>query len=292
MEQTMNNSTPDNALSNTCPAVVIDSRRISPDDTDEVRAIGLRIADPAFRFQEGQTIGVLVPGPHAFGTKPHHRYYSIANARDKQASDEIVIQIIVRRCFYIDDISGEQFPGIASNYLCDAKSGDQITLTGPFKSAFNMPMERDSNLLMIGSGTGIAPFRAFIQHIYNNHHGWDGKIRLFFGDKSGLDLLYMNDVDNDLANYYTEETFEAYQSISSKYVINAGKALELTLEEYAAEAWSMLQDPKTYVFLAGTRKANDALDNILAQFAGSTETWDEMRQKMKDENRWSELLYL
>ncbi|MBA1444369.1 MAG: oxidoreductase [Chromatiales bacterium] len=288
----MNNPTPDSAWSNTCPAVVIDSRRISPDDTDEVTAIRLGIADPAFRFQEGQTIGVLVPGPHAFGTKPHHRYYSIANARDRQTDDEIEIQIIVRRCFYIDEVSGEQFPGIASNYLCDAKAGDQITLTGPYKSVFNIPKKRDSNLLMIGTGTGIAPFRAFIQRIYSNHHGWDGKVRLFFGDKSGLDLLYMNDVDNDLANYYMEETFEAYQSISNKYVIDADKALELTLNEYAAEAWSMLQDPKTYVFLAGTRKANDMLDNILSQHAGSTEAWDTLKQKIEDENRWSELLYL
>ena len=288
----MNNSTPDSGWSSTCPAVVIDSRRISPDDTDEVRVIRLGIADPAFRFQEGQTIGVLVPGPHAFGTKPHHRYYSIANARDKQADDEIEIQIIVRRCFYIDEISGEQFPGIASNYLCDANSGDPITLTGPYKSVFNMPKARDSNLLMIGSGTGIAPFRAFIQHIYSTHQGWDGKVRLFFGDKNGLDLLYMNDVDSDLAYYYVNETFEAYQSISNKYGVNADEALELTLEEHATEAWGMLQDPKTHVFLAGTRKASEALDNILVQLAGSTETWDAMRQKMKDENRWSELLYL
>lgn len=276
---------------NTCTAVVTDSRRVSPLETDEVRAIDLRIDEPAFRFHEGQSIGVLVPGPHAFGNKEHHRYYSIANARETSIEDEVSIQIIVRRCFYIDEISGEQYPGVASNYLCDAKPGDSITITGPYKSVFNIPKDKDSNMLMIGTGTGIAPFRAFIQHVYKNRGGWNGKVRLFFGDKTGLDLRYMNDVDKDLANYYTEDTFKAYQSISNRYLMSANEALELTMRDNAEEAWEMLHDPKTYVYIAGSRKTSDLLNKTLAGYAGSAEAWEETKQKMQAENRWSELIY-
>lgn len=276
---------------NTCTAVITDSRRISPLETDEVRAIDLRIDEAAFRFREGQSIGVLVPGPHAFGNKEHHRYYSIANAREASIEDELNIQIIVRRCFYIDEVSGEQYPGIASNYLCDAKPGDSITITGPYKSVFNVPKERESNMLMIGTGTGIAPFRAFIQHVYKNQGDWRGKVRLFFGDKTGLDLRYMNDVDKDLANYYTEDTFEAYQSISNRYIMSANEALEQTMEDNADEAWEMLQDPKTYVFVAGSRKTSDLLNKALAAHAGSAEAWEVMKEKIQAENRWSELIY-
>jgi ferredoxin--NADP+ reductase len=277
--------------SNTCKAAIVDSRRISPLETDEIRAIDLRIDEPAFRFQEGQSIGVAVPGPHAFGNMQHHRYYSIANARATTIEDEVHVQIIVRRCFYIDEVSGEQYPGIASNFLCDAKPGDSITITGPYKSVFNMPRDPESNLLMIGTGTAIAPFRAFIQHIYEHEKNWKGKVRLFFGDKTGLDLGYMNDVDKDLANYYTEQTFKAYQSISKRYILNADEALEQTMEDNLAEAWEMLQDPKTYVFLAGSRKTSDSLNKTLAEHAGSVETWDEMKQKLQADNRWSELIY-
>ena len=276
---------------NTCTAVVTDSRRVSPLETDEVRAIDLRIDEPAFRFHEGQSIGVLVPGPHAFGNKEHHRYYSIANARETSIEDEVSIQIIVRRCFYIDEISGEQYPGVASNYLCDAKPGDSITITGPYKSVFNIPKDKDSNMLMIGTGTGIAPFRAFIQHVYKNRGGWNDKVRLFFGDKTGLDLRYMNDVDKDLANYYTEDTFKAYQSISNRYLMSANEALELTMRDNAEEAWEMLHDPKTYVYIAGSRKTSDLLNKTLAGYAGSAEAWEETKQKMQAENRWSELIY-
>ena len=276
---------------NTCTAVISGSRRISPLETEEIRAIDLSIDEPAFRFREGQSIGVLVPGPHAFGNKEHHRYYSIANARETSVADEVNVQIIVRRCFYIDDISGEQYPGVASNYLCDAKPGDSITITGPYKSVFNVPKDPKSNMLMIGTGTGIAPFRAFIQHVYKNQGDWKGKVRLFFGDKTGLDLRYMNDVDEDLANYYTEETFKAYQSITKRYVMNANEALEQTMQDNAEEAWEMLQDPNTYVFIAGSRKTNDLLNKSLAGYAGSEEAWEEMKQKLQAENRWSELIY-
>jgi len=277
--------------SNTCQSVIIDSRRLSSMETEEVRVIDLRIDEPAFRFQEGQSIGVEVPGPHAFGNTRHHRYYSIANARASANEEPGTIQIIVRRCFYIDEISGEQYPGIASNFLCDAKPGDSITITGPYKSVFNVPTEQESNLLMIGTGTGIAPFRAFIQNVYKNQKDWKGKVRLFFGDKTGLDLRYVNDVDKDLANYYTEETFRAYQSISNRYIMNADEALEQTMEDNASEAWELLQDPKTYVFLAGSSKTSDLLNKILAGYAGSEELWGEIKEKLQAENRWSELTY-
>ena len=48
----------------------------------------------------------------------------------------------MRRCFYIDDISGEKYPGIASNFLCDAEAGGRITITGPYRSPFKIPEQR------------------------------------------------------------------------------------------------------------------------------------------------------
>ncbi len=276
---------------NTCQAVVTDRRRLSPEDTDEVCAIDLFIDEPAFRFQEGQSIGVLVESPQSPGNRPHHRHYSIASARPDVNQGAVSIQLIVRRCFYVDEFSGEQYPGIASNYLCDTRPGDRITITGPYKSVFNMPADKDSNLLMIGTGTGIAPVRAFMQRIYASEKDWMGKVRLFFGDKSGLDLSYMNDVDKDLANYYTEETFKAYQSISKRYVMSADEALEQTMEDHAAEAWEMLQDPKTHVYVAGSRRNSELLDKIFAGYAGSADKWNEMKEKLQEEHRWSELIY-
>jgi len=286
---TENKPEPDTMRS--CPAVVRESKRITPDTTEEVRHIVLQIDDPGFRFVEGQSIGVLVPGPHPFGNKFHHRYYSIANARNPMAGDEIEIDLLVRRCFYIDEVSGERYPGIASNYLCDARPGERLAITGPFRSSFRIPADDSSNLLMIGTGTGIAPFRSFIQRVYKQRPTWKGEVRLFYGAETGMDLLYMNDVNNDLASYYDEATFKAFQAVNPRPRSRVEDALQNALQNNIAEAWSMIQDPKTYVFLAGIDKIVAALDKVMAAKAGSEEQWQRKKQQMIEEKRWSELVY-
>jgi sulfite reductase alpha subunit-like flavoprotein len=56
-------------------------------------------------------------------------------------------------------------------------------LAGPYSLAFALPEEKDANLLMIGLGTGVAPFRAFVKHTYSELGGWEGKVRLYHGAK-------------------------------------------------------------------------------------------------------------
>jgi ferredoxin--NADP+ reductase len=283
----------DPETSNTCEAVVKESHRITPQSTDEVRHIVLHIDDPAFRYLEGQTIGVLVSGPHAFGNRFHHRRYSIANAGTAGVASEegVEVSILVRRCFYIDEVSGERYPGVASNYLCDAAPGDRITITGPYRSPFHIPPSPMDNMVMIGTGTGIAPFRAFAQRIYRKHGHWQGQVRLFYGARTGMDLYYMNDVNDDLANYYDQPTFKAFQALTERPLSKAETALEHTLRENAAEAWSLIQAPNTYVYLAGIGKVAEALERTMIQAAGSEEDWHRSKQKLVDENRWSELIY-
>jgi len=72
----------------------------------------------------------------------------------------------------------------------------------PYALPFQMPREHDVNLLMIGMGTGIAPFREFVQHIYETLEGWQGQVRLHYGARTGLESIYMNDARDDFANYY------------------------------------------------------------------------------------------
>lgn len=281
----------DPPLGPTVGAMITDSRRITPPESEEVRHLNLRVADPAFQFVEGQSVGVVVPGPHPFGNPYHVRRYSIANARPRPQDETVDLEILVRRCFYIDEISGERFPGIASNFLCDAKPGDQITLTGPFRSPFQMPPDKDANLLMIGTGTGIAPFRAFAQLIYERRGGWDGQVRLYYGGRTGLDLAYANDEATDIADYYDQTSFKAFKSLASHTLMRSSDALALGLQENVGEAWSLLQKPNTYIFLAGLGKIAQVFDKVMSDRAGSPEAWQDIKQRMIREKRWSELIY-
>jgi len=278
-------------LGPTCKAVVTANERLTPPAADEVRHLVLHVDDPAFRFLEGQSIGVVVPGPHAFGNRYHLRRYSVANARQVDAGEGVDVEILVRRCFYVDEVSGERYPGVASNFLCDAGPGTAITISGPYRSPFRMPADSTANLLMIGAGTGIAPFRAFVQHIYRQRGGWDGQVRVFYGARTGMELLYMNDQNADLANYYDETTFKAFSGVARRVHLGEEEGLARTLEENAQEAWTLVQDPNTYVFVAGLGKVMEALDRAMSRAAGSADAWAALKARLRDEGRWSELTY-
>lgn len=276
-------------VTETTEAVVSASTRITPESTAEVRQIILHIDTPAIYFLEGQSIGVLVPGPHPFGNKSHHRYYTIANARGDDSG--VDLELLVRRCFYVDEVSGEEYPGIASRHLCDAQVGDKITLTGPYKSPFRIPTDKNSNLLMLGTGTGIAPFRAFLRRVYDERHDWGGKVRLYYGARTGTDLLYMNDLNNDLATYYDQKTFQAIQGLSHGVLSDEADALRDGIDAHAEEVWDLVCSPSTHVYLAGTKKAAAAFDGSMAKLAGSNEQWQTIKQGLIDDRRWSELTY-
>jgi ferredoxin--NADP+ reductase len=275
----------------TTEAIIQSSQRVTPESTDEVRLIVLRINSPAFYFLEGQNIGVLTPGPHPFGNKTHHRFYTIANANKSADGEGVELELLVRRCFYIDEVSGEQYPGEASNYLCNAQPGDKISLTGPHRSPFRIPADKSSNLLMLGTGTGIAPFRAFLRRVYQEQGQWDGKVRLFYGARTGAEMLYMNDINHDLTNYYDQATFKAIQSLSQGILKDEGDALQNGVEANASEIWSLLQEPKTHVYLAGIKKIAAAFDASMAKMAGSETHWQEFKQALIEDKRWSELTY-
>ncbi len=272
-------------------ASVVSSRRITPNDSDtELRHINLAVDRKDFSHQVGQSIGVLVPGPHEYGQKEYLRLYSIAGSSTSE-DDKPVISLCVKRCFYIDDFNGQRYEGKASNYLCDLKEGAAVTLVGPYSLAFALPKEKDANLLMIGLGTGIAPFRAFVKHIYSEQGGWKGDVRLYHGALNGVELAYMNDQNADLKYYYDEETFKAFQAISPRAHADVPVDLAGAMAQNADEVWTQLQDPKTYVYVSGLTKIREQLDEALVKIIGSPVKYEQQKAKMIDEGRWAELIF-
>ena len=270
-------------------AIVQQSKRITPQDTEEVREIVIKIQDPSFAFKVGQCIGVIVPGPHDMGHKHHFRLYTIADIPKSRGLHQI--ELCVKRITYIDEYSGESYPGIASNFLCDLQQGASIEITGPYELPFQIPTDKSANLLMIGMGTGIAPFRAFVKHIYQQVGNWQGKVRLFYGARTGLESLYMNDQQNDFVQYYDEETFQAFNAISPRAHWGDAIDLDKILVEQKDEVWDMLQQTNTYVFIAGQEKIKIALENAFSQMAGSRAAWGERMQQLNETKRWGELIY-
>ena len=279
-------------LSRPFKANVISNELVTPkSQSEELRQLVLEINKPDFSCEAGQSIAVLVPGPHEFGNKDHVRFYSIAGGEEAAGAKPPQISIVVKRCDYIDEFSGEKIRGIASNFLCDLAAGAQISVAGPFKTAFEIPQDATANLLMIGLGTGIAPFRAFVKRIYKAKGGWQGKVRLFYGARSGLEMAYMNDEKNDFLNYYDEETFKAFRAVSPRPHLDAPIEMARALEENAKEVWEMVVHHNTYVFVSGQQKLEGMLDQAFSKMAGSAEKWQKRKAELVAGGRWAELLY-
>ena len=273
-------------------ATVLKSEQITDQGADaEVRELVLEVDRDEFNFEIGQSIGVLVDGPKEFGGSLRQRLYTVADTPSAKGDTKPQITLVVRRCDYVDDYSGEQYPGVNSNFICHRKPGDQLYITGPFGLPFAVPEDKKANLLLIGLGTGIAPFRAFIKHIYQDIGDWEGRVRLLYGAKSGLELLYMNDKRDDFARYYDEDTFEAIQALSPRPNWADPIAWDHAIEERSGEILSMLDDEHTYVYVAGLVLIRDALDKLFANMVGSSEIWLKKKTELKDAGRWAELLY-
>lgn len=271
-------------------AVVKKTERLTPKDTEEVREMVLEVKQPEFECQVDQSFGVLVKTDGEFGKMLHHRLYSVADLPAK-SNGKTLITLLVKRCSYVDDFSGELYQGVASNFLCDRKVGDEITITGPFELPFAVPDDKTANLILIGMGTGIAPFRAFIKHIYNDVKDWQGKIRLFYGARSGLELLYLNDKDGDLTHYYDEKTFKAFQALSPRPHWADPIALDTALEDRAVEIREMLSHANTYVYVAGYEKIREVLDKAFANILGSKEKWENRKAELVAGKKWAEVIY-
>jgi len=273
-------------------ATVLSTERITDESADaEVCELVLEVNRDEFSFEIGQSVGVLVEGPKEFGGALRQRLYTVADTPSAKGDAKPQIRLVVRRCDYIDDYSGEQYAGVNSNYICDRKPGDKLAITGPFGLPFTVPEDKKANLLLIGLGTGIAPFRAFVKHIYQDIGGWEGRVRLLYGARSGLELIYMNDKRDDFARYYDEDTFEAFQALSPRPNWADPIAWDYAIEERSGEILGMLDDEHTYVYVAGLIPIRDALDRVFAEMLGSPDAWAKKKTELQEAGRWVELLY-
>lgn len=273
-------------------ATVLKTEPITEKDADvEVRELVLEVDKPGFAFEVGQSIGVLVEGDPAFGRPLHHRLYTVADTPEVSDSGKPMITIAVRRCSYIDEYSGEEYVGVNSNFLCDRKPGDQVTITGPFGIPWKVPGDAEANLVLISMGTGIAPFRAFVKHLHKNVPTWKGKIWLLMGAQSGLELLYMNKQRDDFTNYYDDDTFEAFKALSPRPEWADPIAWDYAIEDRAEEIAELLEQDSTYVYVAGQKRIRDSLDALFGALTGSAEAWTAKKEKLMQEDRWVELIY-
>ena len=214
------------------------------------------------------------------------RLYSIASS---QAETETEVHITVGVVRY--DIDGRPRSGGASGFLADRLEEDgEVKVFIEHNDNFRLPVNPETPVIMIGPGTGIAPFRAFIQQRDND--GATGKNWLFFGNPHFTDdFLYQVEWQRYVKDGLLTNISLAWSRDQAEKVYVQDK-----LREQGAEVWQWLQEG-AHVYVCGdaNRMAKDveqALLEIIAEYGVmDLETADEYLSELRLDRRYQRDVY-
>ncbi|WP_134706348.1 NADPH-dependent assimilatory sulfite reductase flavoprotein subunit [Rahnella sp. CJA17(1/100)] len=214
------------------------------------------------------------------------RLYSIASS---QAETETEVHITVGVVRY--DIDGRPRSGGASGFLADRLEEDgEVKVFIEHNDNFRLPANPETPVIMIGPGTGIAPFRAFIQQRDND--GATGKNWLFFGNPHFTDdFLYQVEWQRYVKDGLLTHISLAWSRDQAEKVYVQDK-----LREQGAEVWQWLQEG-AHVYVCGdaNRMAKDveqALLEIIAKYGEmDLETADEYLSELRLDRRYQRDVY-
>lgn len=243
-------------------------------------------------YVEGQSIGIVPPGQDKDG-KPHKlRLYSIASTRHGDNLEDHTVSLCVRKLEYKDPETGEHIEGVCSSYLCNLQPGDDVAITGPVGKEMLLPEDEDANIVMIATGTGIAPFRAYLWRMFfegdkNPDYNFKGLAWLFFGIPTTPNILYKQQLE-ELAEKYPDNFRLDYAISREQQNSQGGKMyIQHKIAEQADKLWELMQNPKTHTYICGLKGMEGGIDEALSAAAAKHDVnWDEYRKTMKKEHRW------
>ncbi len=251
----------------------------------------LKDSDPFLNYVEGQSIGIMPAGEDANG-KPHKlRLYSIASTRHGDNFSGNTVSLCVRQLQYEKD--GETINGVCSTYLCNIKAGDKVKITGPVGKEMLLPDEEDANIVMLATGTGIAPMRAYLRRMFEatekekNNWNFKGKAWLFMGAPKSANLLYEEDLQRYLTDY--PDNFKYTKAISREQQNTKGGRMYIQdrVLESANELFNMIEDEKTHIYLCGLKGMEPGIDEAMTKAAEEKGlNWSELRPQLKKAGRW------
>ena len=214
------------------------------------------------------------------------RLYSIASS---QAEVESEVHITVGAVRY--DIEGRARAGGASSFLADRVEEDgEVRVFIEHNDNFRLPANPQTPVIMIGPGTGIAPFRAFMQQ--RAADGAEGKNWLFFGNPHFTeDFLYQVEWQRYVKEGVLSRIDLAWSRDQQQKVYVQDK-----LREQGAELWRWINDG-AHIYVCGdaNRMAKDVeqtLLEVIAEFgAMDAEAADEYLSELRVERRYQRDVY-
>ena len=190
------------------------------------------------------------------------RLYSIASSSKAFANQIHLTVSAVRYSRYRD--SKKIRKGVASTFLADRVDGVDVPIFVQPSKHFHVPENGDTPLIMVGPGTGVAPFRGFLQE--RQARGDAGKNWLFFGEQhAATDFYYQDELLQFQKDGVLNELSLAFSRDQTQKIY-----VQDRLRERGAEVWEWLEEG-AYFCVCGdaSRMAKDvdqALRDIIQQY--------------------------
>jgi ferredoxin--NADP+ reductase len=266
-------------------------------------------------YVEGQSAGVIAPGPDKKGQTPAKiRLYSIASSACGDDETSKTVSLCVKRvvevsgkswCEYSNIPEGQKDPeypdaekvyrGVCSSHICDLKAGDDVLLTGPTGAEMLLPQDPDSNIIMLATGTGIAPFRSFLRYLFHDKATkgkFQGAAWLFLGVPFSESLLYDEEWKKMEEEFPDQFRFDYAISDEEKRPDGSSMYVQHRVMEYIEDVWPMVKDKKTHVYMCGLKGMATGLEEA---FGPSCEkegiNVKEFIKQMKKEHRYHVEVY-
>lgn len=182
--------------------------------------LDLLLQFPAVEFSAAEFLRLLKP--------LQHRAYSISSSGKKYPDS---VHLTVASVRY--DAHGRQHKGVCSTYLADlaGESGEVKIFFTP-NNNFRVPSDDSLPMIMVGPGTGIAPFRAFLQE--REFRNAAGKNWLFFGDRNAAtDFIYREEIEAMQASGLLTKLDLAFSRDQAEKIYVQDRMLENGAELYA-----------------------------------------------------------
>jgi len=251
-------------------------------------------------YWEGQSYGVIPPGTNPKNGKPNSvRLYSIASTRYGDDMAGNTVSLCVRRATYwcpelkADDPAKK---GVCSNFLCDSKPGDDVTLTGPSGKVMLIPeVNAEADLIMVATGTGIAPYRSFIRRLFVEKtpygEAYKGLAWLFLGVANTDALLYDDEWQPILKEY--PDNFRLDYALSREQTNAKGGKMYIQdkVEEYSEEIFTRM-DNGAHIYFCGLKGMMPGITEMLEGVSKAKGLeWEETLKKWKKAGQWHVEVY-
>eukprot|EP01083_Nonionella_stella_P029289 80677_1 len=276
------------------------AKLISDDAPGDIEHIIMKLPE-GFHYVEGQSLSVIPPGVDAKNGRKHKpRLYSIASTRYGDVLDGNTISLCVRRAEYWDPVTGQVDPakqGVCSNFLCDANPGDVVSVAGPVGKTMLLPEDPTKDVIMIATGTGIAPFRGFMHRLFMENtlakHMFGGSAWLVLGVPVSGGLLYKEEFDCMLKNAKPDQLKIDYAiSREMTNTIDGGKLyVQHVIAQNGKELFDRL-DAGAHVYFCGLKGMMPPILETMESVAASQGVvWSDKLKELKSNNQWHVEVY-